>query len=211
MEQQAKERLTGAGILVVVLVLLVPEFLTGPRRVLPALPAQPDQAPMRSYTLELGESRHANSAPVAASTATPSVSESPAASSALVAISQTAPRSAATLDVPPPSPSPASDAATSVAAPPHAVAHSGTEHSSNEHSTGSWTVQLGTFSNRDNAARLVTTLKSHGFSASLSEVTKSGHKLFRVRVGAEHDRAAAVKLQARLRAAGEKGGEIVSR
>ena len=64
MEQQAKERLTGGVILVILLVLLVPELLTGPRRVPPAPPPQPDQAPMRSYTMDLGESPHANSAPV---------------------------------------------------------------------------------------------------------------------------------------------------
>ncbi len=65
MEQQAKERLTGGAILVVVLVLLVPELLTGPRPAPPPVPAQPDQAPMRSYTMDLGDSTHAGSAPVA--------------------------------------------------------------------------------------------------------------------------------------------------
>jgi cell division septation protein DedD len=80
-----------------------------------------------------------------------------------------------------------------------------------EHGTPGWTVQLGTFSSRENAAHLVAGLKSHGFSASIAEATKNGHKLYRVRVGAERDRAAAQKLQARLKAAGEKGGEIVPR
>jgi cell division septation protein DedD len=39
----------------------------------------------------------------------------------------------------------------------------------------------------------------------------NGRKLFRVRVGAEKDRAAAQKLLGRLKAVGEKGAEIVSR
>ncbi len=47
-------------ILVVLLVLLVPELLTGPRAVPSPTPVQPDQAPMRSYTMDLGESPHAN-------------------------------------------------------------------------------------------------------------------------------------------------------
>ena len=72
-------------------------------------------------------------------------------------------------------------------------------------------VQLGTFSSRENAAHLVAGLKSHGFSGSIVEASKSGHKLYRVRVGAERDRAAAQKLLARLKAAGEKGGEVVAR
>jgi len=47
------------------------------------------------------------------------------------------------------------------------------------------------FQQSENAAHLVAGLKSHGFSASIAEATKSGHKLYRVRVGAERDRAAA--------------------
>ncbi len=70
-------------------------------------------------------------------------------------------------------------------------------------------MQLGTFSNRENAARLVGSLKSHGFTGSIVEATRNGHKLFRVRVGAERDRTAAQKLLGRLKAAGEKGGEVV--
>jgi cell division septation protein DedD len=72
-------------------------------------------------------------------------------------------------------------------------------------------VQVATFSNRDNATRLVASLKSHGFVASESEATREGHKLFRVRVGNERDRSAAQKLLVRLKAAGQKGGEVVPR
>jgi cell division septation protein DedD len=203
LEHQAKERLTGGVILVVVLVLLVPELLTGPRPVLPPVAAQPDQAPMRSYTMDLGDSSRASRGPVAASTtappptAPPPVIEPPAASSAPVRDTRT----------PPTPPAPAAPARTAaLPAPRAAVAAPAPAHSS-----AAWTVQLGTFSSRDNAARLVAGLKSHGFGATISEATKNGHKLFRVRVGAERDRAAAQKLQGRLKAAGEKGGEIVPR
>jgi cell division septation protein DedD len=190
LEQQAKERLTGGVILVVLLVLLVPELLTGPRPTPQSAPAQPDQAPMRSYTMDFGESVHANSAPVAASTTVPSASEPAAAQPHTATVA------------PAPAPSPTQTAPPAAPAPPARAP---------EHSTAGWTVQLGTFSSRENAAHLVAGLKSHGFSASIAEATKSGHKLYRVRVGAERDRAAAQKLLARLRAAGEKGGEIVPR
>jgi DedD protein len=204
LEQQVKERLTGAGILVVVLVLLVPELLTGPRPVPPPAAAQPDQAPMRSYTMELGASARANSGPVAASTtaspgpamAAPPSSEPAVVSSAPETIFPTTPVHTAKAPAAPP-PAPRPKAAAPSAAPLR--------------TTGGWTVQVGTFSNRENAARLVASLKAHGFSASLSEATRSGHKLFRVRVGAERERAAAQKLQGRLKAAGQKGGEVVPR
>jgi cell division septation protein DedD len=215
LEQQAKERFTGGVILVVLLVLLVPELLTGPRAAPPATPAQPDQAPMRSYTMDLGESPRANSAPVAASTIAPGASEpitraSPAAQSARMA--------SATVAAPPPAAAPRADAtprpAASVrppAAPPRAAVMIPVPGHATQHSAAAWTVQLGTFTSRENAAHLLARLKSHGFAASVVESSKNGHKLFRVRVGNERDRAAAQKLLGHLKAAGEKGGTIVPR
>jgi cell division septation protein DedD len=199
LEQQAKERLTGGVILVLLLVLLVPELLTGPHAVPSPTPAQPDQAPMRSYTMDLREMPQPDRAPVAASTATPA------------ALEPTTPVSSASEPVPsPPQTSSAPQAAAPVAPRAHAAptpapapAHSA------EHGTALWSVQLGTFSSRENAARLVAGLKSHGFTGSISEASRNGHKLFRVRVGAERDRVAAQRLLGRLKAAGEKGGEIV--
>jgi cell division septation protein DedD len=210
LEQQAKQRLTGGVILVVLLVLLVPELLTGPRPPPQPTPVQPDQAPMRSYTMDLGESVHANSAPVAASTTVPSIPASAPAPEA------TPPRTASVASAPTPRPptqtaAPAAATAPLARAPAAAPTHAAPADKSSEHSAAIWTVQLGTFSSRENAAHLVTSLKSHGFSASIAESTKSGHKLYRVRVGAERDRASAQKLLARLKAAGEKGADIVPR
>jgi cell division septation protein DedD len=48
-----KERLTGAIIVVALLVLLVPELLTGPESRQPANPAGADGAQLRSYTIDL--------------------------------------------------------------------------------------------------------------------------------------------------------------
>jgi DedD protein len=60
---QAKDRLTGAVILVALLVLFVPELLSGPGRKAAAVATQPtDEPPLRSYTVELGDEsrgRHA--------------------------------------------------------------------------------------------------------------------------------------------------------
>ena len=203
MEQQAKERLTGGVILVVLLVALVPELLTGPRAVPSPIPAQPDQAPMRSYTMDLGESPRASRGPVAASTTAP-----PTAAPATDSVAASSSPAQNT-----PTPAAASAPALSPAAQPtiQPTAPAPARVPAPSHGAGTWTVQLGTFSNRDNAARLVSRLKSHGFSAAISEATKNGHKLFRVRSGAERDRAAAQRLQGRLQAAGEKGGEIVPR
>lgn len=53
METQVKERLTGAIILVVLIVFLVPELLTGPKRVTSTPVKTGDEPPLRSYTFDL--------------------------------------------------------------------------------------------------------------------------------------------------------------
>src|SRR5262249_28016619 len=58
-----KERLTGAIILVLLIVLLVPEFLKGPIRSAPrAAAAAAEDAPLRSYTINLADEAHAGRA-----------------------------------------------------------------------------------------------------------------------------------------------------
>ena len=62
-----KERLTGAIILVVLIVLLVPELLSGPKGPSAPVPAgaaptSSEEPPLRSYTINLGDDSHARSA-----------------------------------------------------------------------------------------------------------------------------------------------------
>jgi len=66
-ELLVKERLTGAIILVVLIVLLVPELLSGPKG--PSAPVSAgaaatssEEPPLRSYTINLGDDSHARSA-----------------------------------------------------------------------------------------------------------------------------------------------------
>ena len=66
-------------------------------------------------------------------------------------------------------------------------------------------MQLGSFSTRANADRLVATLSSAGYSLRVSPTKKNGKELYRVLAGPSEDRAAAVALQGRLSAAGHKG------
>ena len=57
MERSVKERVVGATILVVLLVLIVPELLSGPKSAAPAtppaLPASESTEPMRNVTVDL--------------------------------------------------------------------------------------------------------------------------------------------------------------
>ncbi|BAV32905.1 sporulation protein [Sulfuricaulis limicola] len=62
-----------------------------------------------------------------------------------------------------------------------------------------WMVQVGTFTNLQNAARLRDKLKTLGHSVHADSVTVSGKKAMRLRVGPFADRAKADKAQALIR------------
>ena len=74
-----KERLTGAIILVVLIVLLVPELLSGPSRSVSPAPAavtSSEDPPLRSYTINLADDAHSTGA--AGTSATPAQANGPA-------------------------------------------------------------------------------------------------------------------------------------
>ena len=62
-----------------------------------------------------------------------------------------------------------------------------------------WMVQVGTFSNTQNALRLRDKLKGLGHSVHTDSVTVGGKKALRLRVGPFTDRAKADKAQAQIR------------
>jgi DedD protein len=62
-----------------------------------------------------------------------------------------------------------------------------------------WMVQVGTFTNTQNALRLRDKLKGLGHSVHTDTVTVSGKKALRLRVGPYTDRAKADKAQAQIR------------
>ena len=188
-----KERLTGAILLVALIVLLVPELLTGPVRSAPpvAVPASTEEPPLRSYTITLGEDARTHGAAQPSSAA-----PQPVAAPEAVATPAAAPAAAS------PTASPAPPAATPPATPPAPAAT--TTPAPGE---DAWMVQLGSFSIRGNAEHLAQKLKKQGFSASVSQGT-GGRHLYRVRVGPVPDHAAANQLQAKLQAAGHAGSVV---
>ena len=181
-----KERLTGAIILVALIVLLVPELLTGPIKSAPAVPAsQAEDPPLRSYTINLGEDAQAAAQP--APQPLPPAAPAPAPS--------------APATPPPPAPAAAPEPKAKPApAPAHAPAPTAPSGSG-------FMVQLGSFASRSNAERLVHQLQGQGFSASVSQGSGARH-LYRVRVGPAPDHQAATQLQSKLKAAGHSGSIV---
>jgi DedD protein len=195
-----KERLTGAIILVALMVLLVPELLTGPIRSAPQTPAvtpSPDGAPLRSYTINLSDDTRARNAPSG---------RAPEPPTQLAA----APTAAAPVEAPPPQASP-SVADHSSRAPQGAKAPeppaAAVPAASVEGGSGGWVVQLGSFAQHANAERLARQVKAQGFKVSVSQES-SGRRLYRVRVGPTQDRALATQLATQLQAAGHRGAIV---
>jgi DedD protein len=196
LEQRVKERLTGASILVVVVVLLVPELFRGDRQASTAAPAaQPAGPPLQSYTIELGT---APAAAPALATAPPQLPPTNAVSPAPAAAAGNRAAVPATAAAPVPaaaSPPPAAHATPEpeAAAPPATTKLAGS----------GWAVQVGSFSRRDNAARMVQQAAKQGLRLSIAGPDDRG--LFRVRSSVHADRARVVELQQLLAAKGFKG------
>ena len=190
MQDHLKERLTGAAILVVVVVLLVPEMFSGrPAAGVARDGAGPEGPPLRTYTIDLRDSPSAQPPEVA-----------PPPMRAADAVSREAPAAAvlpgATPTLPPTvAPTGAPTAAPTV--PPTVVpaAHAGGAASG-------WTVQVGSFSRRDFAERMVKQVKAKGFAVEAAGPDDRG--LYRVRSAALQERAAALALKQKMQARGLK-------
>jgi DedD protein len=196
---QVKERLTGAIILVALIVLLVPELLTGPVRSAAranSLASSSEEPPLRSYTIKLADESHSRSAAVHSGPEQPAPLTPPAPSAGAVTAQATAEQPSVT-PAPPAAPTAEATRANPFAAVPPAASAA----------AGPYAVQLGSFENRANADRLARQVRSQGFTVSVSQ-SSSGRR-YRVRVGPARDRASASELAQQLSARGHSGGAIV--
>lgn len=203
MDRRVKERLVGASILVVLLVLIVPELLSGPA----SPPAPPPMTtafsfgtpePGRTVTVDLATSKapaqeglvEAASAPrvqsagehTQASVAEPPVLPAatlPAATLPAATLPAATARHTAPLETPTPPP-------TSMPAGGKLAAHS-------------WAVQLGSFASRDNANKLVRQLKGQGFSVYVSPTGSGAAERYRARIGPLSDYEAATQMVGKLK------------
>jgi DedD protein len=211
-----KERLTGALILIVALVIVVPELFSGrpeqrPTTVAPDAQSADAGPPLRSYTMDLGAGQAGQSAqaPVADDAGNPPVEAAKhgAATASAPAVASPAPvlPEPALPAAKSPTPNALAPKPAEVSKPvvvPPAIKPAAAAPAAQTHG---WWVQLGSFSARANADRLAGALSSAGYSIRVSPTTKNGKELYRVLAGPAEDRAAAVALQARLTAAGHKG------
>ena len=217
MDSRAKQRLTGAIILVVLFVLLVPELLTGPKG--PAAPATPAEDGLRRYTIDLDAPTQTGDQPPAAEASVnlPAVVPSSPPASELALPGESAapeaapanPMSAApTVAQPPVSAPPAPTPSTVVEQPKPQAPKPQIAAPTNPAKPGSFVVQLGSFGSRENAERLVRDMTAKGFATFIAPITTNGRELYRVRVGPTRDRASAEALAAQLKRMGQSGSVV---
>ena len=205
-----KERLTGAVILVALIVLLVPELLTGPLRGrsttavavrsvqtprrLPAATVPVGGAssqariPLRSYTLSL---TNASAVSGSADGAAPERGQPARAAPAALVVVPPAAQSASARAAPPP--------------PRQARPGSAKPAAAQRPAPRAWIVQLGYFSVHANALRLARQLRLKGFRVSITRRRVRGRVMWRVWAGPLSSRAAAAHLARRLRSIGLRG------
>lgn len=204
MDRQLTERMVGAACLLAVLVLVVPSILDGNQQSEragpePVLAETPD---LRTHTLSLNNAERVPPVPQLrdvpgepAGTLPPE--ESPVDEIAAPLILS---------EVQPPAPSAVSEPAEPpvvAAATDDTVARAPAREKPAVADGGEWYVQLGSFSNRQNADGLAKKLRAAGFDATIRK--SSNGSMSRVLVGPRTDRDAAVALAAKLSGAGFKG------
>ena len=184
MDRALKERIIGAAVLVLVVVLVVPVFLDGPPEegaVVSERVPLPGQADQETRTVVLDRDR---SSPVPATD-----SGEPAVTAPQ---SQPAPVTAATQSEPEPEPD--------LPAPQPAPAQEDTapQPAADSSSTGMWAVQLGSFGNVDNARRLIDRLRDKGYPGYLQRQVEGDTTVFKVRVGPQVAKEEARSVRQRL-------------
>jgi DedD protein len=204
MDRRVKERLVGASILVVLIVLIVPELLSGPAPgpVSPKLPVSAPE-PVRNVTVDLATSKPP--APEPAVEAAPASGAQSAemhgggATSAADEPAQTPP--AVPVEAPKAAPAPLETAPP----PPTSPAAAAKPAMAGQN----WAVQLGSFASHANAEKLVHQVKSQGFPVYVLSGGSGASVRYRVRVGPMADRGAATQALAKLKASGHAGTLVV--
>jgi DedD protein len=203
-DRRIKERLVGATILVALVVLIVPELLSGPKP--PSLPplAAGLPAPTRNVSVDLTTSR-ATPGPQTADPASAASAGAPAGETSAPPPAQ-AQESAPSVSTLRAQESPATALETQSSSPRYPVdaARSAAPNEATPASTRrAWAVQLGSFASKVNADKLVHELQARGGGPIYVDSSGSGPSLrYRVRMGPLADRGAAERAVVKFKAAG---------
>ena len=226
MERQLQERLTGAAVLIIIAVILVPEMFSGPQsRVVDSADAI-NTAQVKTYQVQLEPH---------AITQAPAESAEPVEPIEVVARPDVAAQAQSSAVA---QPSPVSESSASVSAQSVASSASIASVSSSSVSSvaskrssakssaassakpaqvstkkvpvdGKWAIQIGSFSTKARAQEVIAKLNSMGIKATATSITSGKKVLYRVRTTAMADRAAAATTLKKVESA-FPGASVVS-
>jgi DedD protein len=198
-DRQLLERMIGATVLVIFLIVIVPAVLTGPEQVPVNDISQPmDADGMRQVTIRPDGA--VASPPVAQPLETADASD-PAATPVPVVVPEPPP---APKPQPAPEPKPEPKPLLKPKPAPKPAPKPVVEKSAQL--KAGWVVQLGSFSSKANAEALAKRAVQAGFASYLVPLARDGKTLYRVRVGPPAaQRSQAEKLASKLKAAGYSG------
>ncbi len=204
MDRRVKERLVGATILVVLIVLIVPELLSGPKRSAPPPLTAGLPAPTRNVSVDLATNK-AMPAPQGEDTASAAGAQTPRPTTpSAPSTNAAAPGSdgaVAARPVPEETPPAAVPPLETSPSPPKSSMGAATDFASSQ-SHHAWAVQLGSFASRTNADKLARQLKARGSSVYVISNGAGPSLRYRVRIGPLPDRGAAERAVIKLKAAG---------
>ncbi|HEX4242902.1 MAG TPA: SPOR domain-containing protein [Steroidobacteraceae bacterium] len=198
MDRRVKERLIGASILGVLVVLVVPELLSGPAPLTRTAAPSGQPEPTRSVTVDLTTSKTTSAdalAPPAEASAASQGAAPPPRTPPSVETLPASPRPPAAAENPPPPVERPSSSPRSVSPGAKPAGHA-------------WALQLGVFASRANAERLAHGLKAQGFPVYVSSGGSGASPRYRVRVGPMADRGAATQALAKLQSMGHPGSLV---
>jgi DedD protein len=228
MERRVKERLVGATILVVLIVLIVPELLSGPATapVGTKLPLGAPE-PVRNVTVDLATAKPPVPEPAMTPAPAPGPQGTPSAGAAgaqadageSAAAGATSAGAGTTGDAGttggagatndagtvPGGAVPSTPLESAVPAPTKPADAAVSKAAASDHG---WAVQLGSFASRSNADKLVRQVKGQGFSVFVLSSGSGAAARYRVRVGPLADRGAAAQAAAKLKGLGHVGSLV---
>jgi DedD protein len=224
MDKALKARLIGAAVLVAMAVLLIPELLSGRKAGSAGDEVAAASPGTRTFTIELaGSGQPAPEKSVSGTVPGTSPTQALVPASGTASVAQDAARAsepaaragdepvkeppAPDAGAPAPAPAPPPPAPEAKVVPPTTAARADAAASAVR---GGWAVQVGAFSTAAKADKVAAELRSAGYRAYVSPVSKSGKTLQRVRVGPEADRARAEGLAAKLKARGMPATVVAS-
>jgi cell division septation protein DedD len=201
MDRRVKERLVGASILALLIVLIVPELLSGPApsRSTPKLPVSAPE-PIRNITVDLATSKA--TVPGLETGSAPPRDGLDAAASAAARPAAGAAGNAAASAAAGAAPGPAGGAAADTPMPLESSATSPTSVAGAKTGGHAWSVQLGSFASRANAEKLLHQLKGQGFAAYVLPGGSGSSARYRVRIGPMADHGTASQAVIKLKSLG---------